>query len=475
MQIKRFKAQDMGAALAMIKKEFGPEAVILSARDVRQRSRVLGMPKVCAVEVTAAIDAEAKTGRGGKMAGGSTSPAGRIDAVQDRVSLKPKKKRMHALRTGMNVFRKKGETMAGKGTGTKTTTGTLDLHGHLVAQGIPADVAARLADRARSAVPGNTGGDASDWRGGLIRALDLSGVKTDGDTRVPGRRCIALVGPAGTGKTSVLAKLAATAPGRVGVVTLDQQRIGAMAQLQVYAKIMGWPLEMAADGKELGEALDRFDNQDLVLIDTPGLSPGSAYQIHAVKGMLAVVPNVETHLVVSATTKADDLERVHRCFLPLGIDRLVFTRLDESCSFGNLVHLAMVSGIPVAYLTDGVRVPEDIEPASVGRLADLILTPGGGRLPKTPEGPASRPGTPTPVAPAPEATPFVANRNSDIFHRPDCKWTRMIKKGNRVVFQSVEEARERKFSPCRYCSPITVEAFRPMAHHTPKRRVGARG
>lgn len=485
MQIKQFKAQDMTAALAQIKKEFGPDAVILSARDIRQRKGLLGMPRISGVEVTAAIDLARPQVQGDVRP--ATVPR---DTVEDVVRIGLKKGFMRSLQSGMSVFQKRGEAMTGKQPSdpVRRSAEGERLTGRLTAQGVRPDVASKLGDQMRVLSSAGTAGDRVMGRDGLAGVLAALGLAVETANPVEGDRVTVLAGPTGTGKTTVLAKLAATrrAAGlRVGLITLDQQRIGAVAQLRVYADILGLSLEMAADAGELTAALARLADCDSILIDTPGLSPKSAFQIHALKSTLAVAEPARTLLVLSATTKDEDLDQALERYRILGIDALVFTRLDESLRFGNLINSAVAADLPVAYLCSGVQVPDDLETATAGRLADLLFGPDvskSARISRSPARPRSkdvqRPVAvaaerePVPPVCPPESARFVANCNSNIFHRPDCKWTRIIKQDNMVVFRSVEEARAQKFSPCRYCTPVTVEAFRPIRQTIEKQLAG---
>lgn len=483
MQIKRFKAQDMTAALAQIKKEFGSDAVILSARDLRRRTGMLGVARVSGVEVTAAIDPASSGAAREQRVQGAASPAGSAGAVQDVVRIGSKGPLMRSLQSGMNVFRKRGETMTGRQRPEPAaeTEETRHMARRLTAQGVAPDVVSKLTGNLR---PAASTGKARRGSGlaGAMEALGLVDVppgaaETDG--------IVVLTGPSGTGKTTTAIKMAAAraAQGaRVGLITLDQHRIGAVAQLRVFADILRLPLEMAADATELADALERLADRDLIVVDTPGLSPRSAFQIHTLKSTLAALPAGRTLLALSATTKDEDLEEAVARYRGLGVDALVFTRTDESRRLGNVINLAVNTNLPVAYLSDGVRIPEDLRPATAQGLAELLLHPeaAAGAKPQRTEPRRTQrvnalPTEDAPAAPAVDdgGTPkFVANRNSDIFHRPDCKWTRVIKEENMVVFQSVEEARERRFSPCRYCSPVTVEAFRPISGPFQKKHAG---
>jgi flagellar biosynthesis protein FlhF len=192
-------------------------------------------------------------------------------------------------------------------------------------------------------------------------------------------RIIALVGPTGVGKTTTIAKLAARAKinerQRVGLITLDTFRIAAVDQLEKYAQIIGLPLQVATTPDELEAAVEGFRaaGVDLVFIDSAGRSPRDELKMVELREFLAVVPDVELHLVVSTTTHGKTIESTAGRFAALGFHMLILTKVDETVSFGSLVSALISIGRPVSFVTDGQNVPDDIMPADPERLADLVL------------------------------------------------------------------------------------------------------
>jgi flagellar biosynthesis protein FlhF len=179
------------------------------------------------------------------------------------------------------------------------------------------------------------------------------------------------------GKTTTIAKLAALytigRKAKIALVTIDTFRVGAVEQLKTYSRIMGVPLEVASTPKELEKALAAHTDKDLVLIDTVGRSPKDKETIEGLRSMLDSTFTIETHLCVAATTRERELRGIVESFSALPISRLLFTKLDESSSFGSIVNLQLENKLPLSYFTRGQRVPEDIEPASGKKVAELIL------------------------------------------------------------------------------------------------------
>ncbi len=207
-------------------------------------------------------------------------------------------------------------------------------------------------------------------------------VKCSGAVRLKKNSCkiIALVGPTGVGKTTTVAKLAAAftlgRKAKIALITIDTFRVGAVEQLKTYSRIMNIPLEVASTPKELEKAVAAHVNLDLIIIDTVGRSPRDAETIESLRTMLSISTPIEIHLCVAATTRERELNAIIESFSVLPVSRLLFTKLDESSTFGSIVNLQIERKLPLSYFTKGQRVPEDIEPAHGRKIAELILGEG---------------------------------------------------------------------------------------------------
>ncbi len=190
-------------------------------------------------------------------------------------------------------------------------------------------------------------------------------------------RIIALVGPTGVGKTTTTAKLAAmhalNRGNKVALITMDIFRVGAVEQLKTYSRIMGIPLEVASTPAELEKAVKKHSACDLIFIDTAGRSHKDKEKLDEMKSFFENKITVEVYLCLSATTKDRELEEILQRFSIFPISKVVFTKIDESESLGNMVNLLMKDNLSIAYFTTGQRVPEDIEIATPAKLADMIL------------------------------------------------------------------------------------------------------
>ncbi|MCL1908471.1 MAG: flagellar biosynthesis protein FlhF [Holophagaceae bacterium] len=189
----------------------------------------------------------------------------------------------------------------------------------------------------------------------------------------------ALVGPTGVGKTTTIAKLAAYAKlnlkQKVALLSMDTFRIGGADQLQQYAQILQVPVHVIITVDDLKNALNFYQNHALVLIDTPGHQQGETDRLEQLGTFLEALPLVETHLVLSATAKPRDLIEVEQRYERLRPNRLIFTKLDETCTYGPILSTVIRVKRPLSYLGTGQEIPQDLELATSRRIADLILPP----------------------------------------------------------------------------------------------------
>jgi flagellar biosynthesis protein FlhF len=184
----------------------------------------------------------------------------------------------------------------------------------------------------------------------------------------------ALVGPTGVGKTTTVAKLAALGaqkfgPDQVALITTDTYRIGAYEQLSTYGKIIGCPVKQVKDAQELSEVLYHLRNKRLVLIDTAGMSQRDLRLTEQLNTLMKNARvDIRSYLVLSATAQMTVLQETVRHFKKVNLSGCIFTKLDESLSLGEIISVAIQNRLPIGYLTNGQRVPEDIRVANAEKL-----------------------------------------------------------------------------------------------------------
>ena len=317
---RTYRVKHMEEALLRIKRELGPNAVILSSREVRDaNNRAAGT----SYEVTAA-PCEAASGMESRTPSANTST---FDAR------------------------------------------AVTLERRLLSGGVPMSAARTLAMRVRKVM--------RDTRMPFVDAVGTA-LRSDVSFATTSRaRVVALVGPTGVGKTTTIAKLAAIAAlverRSVALISLDQYRVGASEQLARYADLIGIPMECASDAASLNRALKKFARAELVLVDTSGRSPRDIVGIQETCDTLRGASEVvEVHMCVAAAMREAELMMTLDRHAVLSASRLIVTKLDEATQCGGVLAAYVHSGLPLSHFTNGQRVPEDIQLASAEALAEVL-------------------------------------------------------------------------------------------------------
>lgn len=194
-----------------------------------------------------------------------------------------------------------------------------------------------------------------------------------------GGRKVMLLGPTGVGKTTTIAKLAAIKAlwehKRVLLLTADTYRIAAVEQLKTYAKILGVPIEIIFDISAIQGVVDEHENADIILLDTAGRSQRDKKNMELFESIYNSFMPDAVHLVLAANMKYKDMLDVVEHIPNIPVTHLLFTKLDETVSYGSIFNIHQVMGCPVSFLTVGQNVPKDIETASGARIADFLMKP----------------------------------------------------------------------------------------------------
>jgi flagellar biosynthesis protein FlhF len=191
------------------------------------------------------------------------------------------------------------------------------------------------------------------------------------------QKIVALIGPPGVGKTTTLVKLAAryglAARRPAHILTLDTYRVAAVEQLRSYAAILGVGFQVVETPAALAQNLEEHRSKDLILIDTPGFARNEMNEASDMATFLSTHPAMDTHLVLPASLKSADMKRVAEQYGIFRPAKLLFTRMDETESFGALLNVVVRCGKPVSFVCSGQQVPDDLDVARKEHLAKLIL------------------------------------------------------------------------------------------------------
>ena len=364
MQIKRYEVASIKQAMAKILDDLGPDAIVLSATRLEGGS---------GIEVVAARDdigdTSSRQGRGGSPDIFSLFVS-ELDQLKALISTRDISAELKEVKEAMDTV----SDILGIG-GTMAVSPVLSrVYRRLVSNGISKQRAAGLVKEAKKRLPEQPG----DYDSALTVVRDIIRQSIAPSYRNTGKkRIVAFVGPTGAGKTITLAKLAAghrfEKGLNVGIITMDTYKVGAVAQLRKYSDILDIPIEIASGLADLRRAVEKFSDRDMVFVDTPGKSRRDGEHLLRLKESLAAEFPIETYLVLSTTASQEHLIDTVQRFGVTGYDSIIFTKLDESDSFGSIYNVIDHASKPVSYVTDGQNVPRDISRITPEKLAEMVV------------------------------------------------------------------------------------------------------
>lgn len=357
MNIKRFVARNSQEAMKMVKKDMGPDAVILKTRTINAKQNGQGKR----IEVTAAVDYYAPVVT---SCGPDSLSHGMIRLEKEIVEIKKA-----LMKADVSALLPPGLLMNNEIQKRYLYFKTFGLNDGVIKQLMIED----------NQIPQPAGKESSrqlqESLSKVLSKIYISGIMENGQRR----KIYSFIGPTGVGKTTTLAKMAAMTAIQQGkktaLITLDTFRIAAAAQLQVYARIMGLPVEVAISGEDLQKSIDKHSDSDFIFIDTAGRNPNNREQILELKNMFRHLRHgIHSFLVLSATARYENLVNSDNKFGELPFKSYIFTKLDETMDPSTMLNFLISRRKPISYFTTGQQVPEDIEAASRKKLATLILT-----------------------------------------------------------------------------------------------------
>ncbi len=393
MKVKTYQHESLQEGLEDIKRDLGSDALILGTRSVSVRPK-FGLFKRAAWEITAAVEeqrgvsdplppaaalplkkGENKLGNAivplskgdGREAAGGRSHGQRPSAA----ALAPARdQRMETLIEEITDLKKSFRTLS------KVIPGKAELNGgvfaELVGQGVDHDLADQFVSTASRGNP-----TPSELRERVRRLIaEELIIAPPAELRAKTRMVTAFVGSTGVGKTTTIAKIAGHASIRmkkkVALISTDMFRIGGQEHLSRFGELLGIPTYGCADVAALKDLVASLDDRDLILIDTPGSSPSDLARLAKLESVTSAA-NAKVHLVISATTRSEDITKIIIRFQRFKPNSVIFTKLDETDSKGPLTGDLLRNEIPVSYVTNGQRVPEDLWIPNADDLARYVL------------------------------------------------------------------------------------------------------
>lgn len=390
MKIKKYVAKDFKSAIKQAQDEMGSDAIILHTRQLK-KNRFLGFLSPYHVEITVAVDKNLKVNSDLKR---KENPFYAVPDIKETIpTQKPgmtdrdhsasEEQMLLELQQMKDLMKDIKMKMHEVG----AIKGISDMAQHfyqiLVSNNVNQDIALSIVSSIESKLPEQKMDDETWVRDVYINVLqeyisDISPIAT-----TPGKKghIVFMVGPTGVGKTTTIAKLAANMTflerKTVALITLDTYRVSAAEQLRTFAEIIGIPISVVFNSSDFKDAVHSYQDNDLIFVDTAGRSPRNPEQMEELKSYLNIGHPDETILVLSVTTHSQDLINIYRQFAPMKIDKVIFTKLDETYSYGQILNTIYEINKPVAYLTTGQNVPDDIEVPDPLHLASLLLRKDG--------------------------------------------------------------------------------------------------
>jgi len=379
MRLKSYFAGTVESAICLARQEMGEDAMLINSRKTTAEARHLGAYEVVfAAAQDPAIEPPSPARPVVAKAPRIEEPAAPSSILAQEMA----EMRRQLAKVSVQVSRSASRT--GRRSARSSNPSIEELDDALAEHEVTSELACAVLRNLETLPAGATTAQAhqafrQDIQDRLAVLPELSpwSFETSGPGGSPARTVAALIGPPGVGKTAMLAKLAVkygvAAKRSTHIISYDSHRIGCFDTLRSYAAILGVSFEALDTIGALAHSLKENSRKDLILIDTPGYSEYDFEQSFELKQFLATYPHVDVHLVLSCAAKSSDLVRMIDRFNTFNPAKLLFTRLDETASYGAILNESVRTGLPVSFLGTGAGIPEHLELATQDRIIDLLL------------------------------------------------------------------------------------------------------
>ncbi|AXI09100.1 flagellar biosynthesis protein FlhF [Oceanobacillus zhaokaii] len=368
MKMKKYIAPTMPEAMNQIRKELGPDAVILNSQEIQQGG-FMGLFKKKRIEVIAALDTVTQSA---KIAEKKTVPLKKTELYM------PEKKNTESavVLRELKQLKKMIEYQTEKAN--QYPIQYQEMYEHLLYHEVSSTIARQIMDMLierhdRSEVTADSESvkqDTNELIKEMLRGISFESIEYE-------KKVIQFVGPTGVGKTTTIAKIAANMilndQKKVAFITTDTYRIAAIEQLKTYAKILNVPLEVAYSTSDYKLALKKLEEYDVILVDTAGRNYRDGKYIRELEKNVDIQVEMDTYVVLSLTAKAQDIIDIYDQFGHLSIKEVIFTKLDETRQYGSMLNIVLGKQVGIACITNGQDVPDDLLQVTPERIAELVV------------------------------------------------------------------------------------------------------
>lgn len=382
MRLKTYTVNTLPEGMAQIKKDLGEDALILNTKKVKTRG-FLGLFRREKLEIIAAVEPKsAPRERHPKKEANVEAPSAvrkdeQLDVLAEKkveASLKPEATLTDELMQELKNIKKMMVQVMEED---RLPESLKLINKQWISQEIGPDIRSELLAKLMFHV-----GQHADYTEEQI--LDLARnelmkfISLHHKTPEPkNSEMICFVGPTGVGKTTTIAKIAAdyllNEDKKVGLITSDTYRIAAVEQLKTYAGILNIPIQVVQSPADMKQAMDELSSCDLILMDTAGRNYQQQQYMTELERLLADQGKIQINLVLSLTSKYEDMKKILDQFKTMTIDQLILTKKDETSSYGAILNLIYEYQVPLRYITTGQNVPDDIVELTPDLLANFLL------------------------------------------------------------------------------------------------------